>query len=495
MATMRGKPSYFLSFFGAICVASSTCLSASAQAATPGPADEPAMVLHVESREAVIDVVARDHENLPITNLTANEFEVYEVPKHGGKIPRRILYLRTIDPERKNLEEESSGGFHVSSGAVCALDAAVHYQIAMQASSEPGYHTVLVKTTRPHVSLTFRRQYYVGHTRENATQADLKKLVTPTALQEAACYHPLTQPTLAITAKVLEAPGGTTTRYAVVIKPESLGQIGIEGAIPRVQLDFGMCVFDEDGEVADYLHSTVDHQMNAGDIARMPEHGFVSFLDAPGPEPPVLARLAVLDRSTGNLGVVDVSRPLPIAVQSKVKKQPRLIGDIRVFGSVTPSENAFCGDVYELPVGFYSLYNLGEVDPVASLYTNTLNVPNQDITRMGGIPGVTHNSLWFGIDYYGKFYVAEPGEYLFELQSDDGSRLEIDSHILIDLDGVHPVARQTATITLSAGWHSIHVPYFQGPPTSLALVLSIQPPGESMRPFNLNEFVPPPANP
>ena len=49
---------------------------------------------------------------------------------------------------------------------------------------------------------------------------------------------------------------------------------------------------------------------------------------------------------------------------------------------------------------------------------------------------------------------------------------------------------QTATTTLSAGWHSIHVPYFQGPPLALALVLCIQPPGEAMRPFNLNEFVP-----
>jgi hypothetical protein len=108
---------------------------------------------------------------------------------------------------------------------------------------------------------------------------------------------------------------------------------------------------------------------------------------------------------------------------------------------------------------------------------------------------VTHRSLWFGIDYYGKFYVTKPGDYLFELQSDDGSRLEIDNRAIIDLDGVHPVAKQTAQTALSAGWHSIHVPYFQGPPTALALVLSIQPPGEPMRVFNLNEFAAPAAQP
>jgi hypothetical protein len=480
----------------ALCVISLPCRSARAQAVPSGKEDESAMVLHVESREAVIDVVARDRRNLPIGDLAANEFAVYEVPRHGGKMPRSIQYLRIIDPERKDQERDSAGGFHVSSGAVCALDATVHYQIAIQASSQPGYHTVLVKTTRPHVSLTFRRQYYVGHTRENATPEDLKKLVNPTVLQEATCNHPLTPPTLAITAKVFDAPGSNITRYALVIKPESLNDIGINGAIPRVQLDFGMCVFDAAGEVAHYLHSTVDHQLNAADLARLPEHGFVSFLESPGPEPPALARLAVLDRNTGNLGVVDVSRPLPITVQmGQAGKKRKLIGDIRAFGAATPSENAFCGDVYELPSGASSIYELGALDPVASLYTNTLNVPNQDITRMGGIPGVTHTSVWFGVDYYGKFYVTKAGDYLFELQSDDGARLEIDDHLLIDLDGIHAVERQTAATALTSGWHSIHVPYFQGPPTALALVLNIQPPGESMHPFNLNEFVPPAARP
>ena len=267
--------------------------------------------------------------------------------------------------------------------------------------------------------------------------------------------------------------------------------IGITGPFRRVRLDFGMCVFDANGEVATYLHSSVDRQMNEADIARQQNHGFVSLLDIPGKEAPVLARLAVLDRSTGNLGIVDVSRPQSIVAQkSHARKKKKLIGDIRAFGSVTPSENAFCGDVYELPEGTNSLSAFRNLDPVGSIYTNTLDVPNQDITHMGGIPGATHSSLWFGIDYYGKFYVTKPGEYLFELQSDDGSHLEIDNRLLIEMDGIHPVTKQTGLTTLSTGWHSIHVPYFQGPPVALALVLRIQPPGESMRPFNLNEFVP-----
>lgn len=493
---MLGRLFVFVPIFGMVCLISLAGVCARAQGLSSGQGSDSGIVLHIDSREAVIDLVARDHHNLPISDLAAGEFQVYEVSKRGEKIARRILYLRTIDPEQKNKEEDPTSGFQVSSGAVCALDAVAHYQIAIPASPEPGFHRILVRTTRAHVSLSFRKQYYVGRTRENAAPNDLKKLVTREALKEAACYHPLTPPTLAITAEVLDAPGGNSTRYAVAIKPESLGNIGINGAAPRVQLDFGMCVFDADGEVTRYLHSRVDHQLNASDVAHLQSHGFVSFLEAPGPTPPALVRLAILDRNTGNLGVVDVSRPLSIQAQAvPAQKKRKLIGDIRAFGSVTPGENTFCGDVYELPKGTGYLYELQELDPVGSVYTNTLDIPNEDITRIGGIPGITHSSVWFGIDYYGKFYVTKPGDYQFEIQSDDGSRLEIDNSVVIDLDGVHQVDQQTATVTLAAGWHSIRVSYFQGPPTALALVLSVMPPGESKRPFNLNEFVPPATKP
>jgi hypothetical protein len=53
----------------------------------------------------------------------------------------------------------------------------------------------------------------------------------------------------------------------------------------------------------------------------------------------------------------------------------------------------------------------------------------------------------------------------------------------------------TGKINLSAGRHTIHVPYFQGSPPGVALILTIKPPGESTRPFNLSEFAPPQTTP
>lgn len=462
-----------------------------AQTDSPNKANEPAMIFHVEAREAVIDVVAHDHQGAPVADMRPEEFQVYEVAEHGNKITRPVRSLSIVDPEQRTGDEGPKNRFRVSSGAVCALNAAVHYQIAILSSPHPGYHALQIKATRAHVDLTYRRQYYVGFTTESVTPRDLKKLVTPEALQEAACYHPLTTPTLAMTARVLDVTGGTATRFAAIIKPESLSLVGFSDTRSSLQLDFGMCIFDAHGEVTSYLHSSSDRVVDEAERSRILEHGLVNLLDIPGNAPPVLARLAVLDRMTGNLGIVDIARPLSVPQQlEEEKKRASLTGDIRGFGSVTPSENAFCGDVYELPVRSTSLTGFRDLDPVASLYANTLDVPNQNIMRMGGIPGITHSSLWFGIDYYGKFYVSKRGDYVFELESDDGARLEIDNKRLIDLDGVHHVIGDRAKVVLSVGWHSIHVPYFQGPPTSLALILRIQPPGESMRTFNLNEFIP-----
>ncbi len=160
---------------------------------------------------------------------------------------------------------------------------------------------------------------------------------------------------------------------------------------------------------------------------------------------------------------------------------------------ITPRENDFCGDVYELSSGASQLPDFWNMEPVGSIYTDKLEVWDQDIDQADGIPGATHTNLWFGIDYYGEFYVTKPGEYAFELQADDGAKLEIDNQPLIDLDGIHPVSAKTAHVNLAVGPHTIHVPYFQGTPTRLALVLQVKPPGEGMRVFNITEFAPPKA--
>ena len=138
------------------------------------------------------------------------------------------------------------------------------------------------------------------------------------------------------------------------------------------------------------------------------------------------------------------------------------------------------------------LPHFDKLTPVGSIYATELNVPRRDFTE--GFPGVTDRFEWFAIDYTGKFWIGKPGEYRWELTSDDGSMLFIDDKPVIDNGGLHAAVTLTGLTQLSGGIHTIRVPYFQGIKYQVALVLKIAGPGENFRVFSTEEFKPP-ANP
>jgi outer membrane protein OmpA-like peptidoglycan-associated protein len=109
-----------------------------------------------------------------------------------------------------------------------------------------------------------------------------------------------------------------------------------------------------------------------------------------------------------------------------------------------------------------------------------------------GFPGITDRFAWFGILYTGRFFIEVPGEYGWQLQSDDGSRLWIDGKQVIDFDGVHGFGSKAAQVQLIEGPHDIRLWYFQGPPTSIGLVLKVRAPGAAaFKIFNLADFAGP----
>jgi hypothetical protein len=78
--------------------------------------------------------------------------------------------------------------------------------------------------------------------------------------------------------------------------------------------------------------------------------------------------------------------------------------------------------------------------------------------------------------------------YKFRLLSDDGSKLYIDSILIIDNDGTHAPKSITGEIYLSPGTYPIRVDYFQGPKMQIALQLFVTLPGEEERLFDLKDF-------
>jgi hypothetical protein len=163
---------------------------------------------------------------------------------------------------------------------------------------------------------------------------------------------------------------------------------------------------------------------------------------------------------------------------------------IPTFGTTVVISSGLCGHIYEIPRDTSWLPRFSKLKPVGTIYTTTLNVPSRNFSE--GFPGVTQRSEWFAIDYTGKFWIQKPGKYRFALNSDDGSKLYIDNHVVIDNDGIHPAVTETGERKLKTGIHRIRVSYFQGPRLQVALVLAVAPPGEGWRIFNTDDFKPPP---
>ncbi|HEY6373650.1 MAG TPA: PA14 domain-containing protein [Candidatus Sulfotelmatobacter sp.] len=73
---------------------------------------------------------------------------------------------------------------------------------------------------------------------------------------------------------------------------------------------------------------------------------------------------------------------------------------------------------------------------MAPIYTTSLGVYSRFFTL--GIPGVTSRTEWFGVNYWGIFGVDRSGQYQFDLLSDDGAKVYVDSKLIVSDDTLHP---------------------------------------------------------
>jgi hypothetical protein len=148
------------------------------------------------------------------------------------------------------------------------------------------------------------------------------------------------------------------------------------------------------------------------------------------------------------------------------------------------------GQIYAIKEDTKKLPDFKKLQPIGTVYTYSLAIPPRDFSE--GFPGLPDRVEWFAIDYTGRFWIANPGLYRFILTSDDGSCLYIDDKKIIDNDGVHPPESAANIVNLKPGLHEMRVSYFQGPRQEVALMLDVVGPDGIQRPFNTQDFRPPP---
>src|SRR5262245_51815977 len=88
--------------------------------------------------------------------------------------------------------------------------------------------------------------------------------------------------------------------------------------------------------------------------------------------------------------------------------------------------------------------------------TPALTAPHDDVS-LAAIEASWGSALpqIFSARWFGYLAVPEAGDYTFALTSDDGSRLWIDGHLVVDNRGRHAAITKTGTVHLENGSHPV----------------------------------------
>ncbi len=174
----------------------------------------------------------------------------------------------------------------------------------------------------------------------------------------------------------------------------------------------------------------------------------------------------------------------PTPVELQTPQPPPVQPPPNVFGYEKPVLGCFEGQVFELAPNTQKLpKSYDSLTPKSVLYACEWNIAPRSWDQ--GFPGIEQRFEWFAIRYAGTFRTAEAGEYDFHISSDDGARLVIDGHPVVDNDGQHPPKSAHGKVQLPAGDHLMVLEYFQGPRYQINLQLWVTPPGKSEELFTV----------
>jgi hypothetical protein len=191
----------------------------------------------------------------------------------------------------------------------------------------------------------------------------------------------------------------------------------------------------------------------------------------------------------------------PVVITAVLKADPSVSGSVtikvlpstQVFARCTRGNVAFpiLAHVYQINTTATALpdfANASQARKVLTVCMDKYAVAPRNFTE--GFPDVPDLVEWFALQTTTTLVVPVAGDYVFQLNSDDGSRLALDGKVVIDNDGLHQafgpgpddsqtVGLKEATVRLTAGDHPLSLDYFQGPKFRIALELKWKKPGSS----------------
>jgi hypothetical protein len=124
--------------------------------------------------------------------------------------------------------------------------------------------------------------------------------------------------------------------------------------------------------------------------------------------------------------------------------------------SAAELEPGLQGEYFDLGSNVEEFPKLDGKKPALTRTDKTINFRSTGPT----FPG-TKLDNHFAIRWTGKIKIPKDSNYMFFLESDDGSRLVIDGKTVVDNGGLHEMQTETGSADLKAGEHDIRVDYFE----------------------------------
>ena len=207
-----------------------------------------------------MEVVARDHHNQPVNDLTQTDFELFEGTRKAAATEKPLSGFRRIDPDSEQANPQGSlQTVLLPLGGRCDIRSTIHYELAFHPTKwTGGYHVITVATKRRGINLSYRSQYYVALS-DTGTHGYPQTVENLNGiLLGAACYHGNVPASLSLSATEIQSHSTAELSYGVTILPASLETAGIQRAASHVQLDYGVCSFSQSGRVLGYWHFSED---------------------------------------------------------------------------------------------------------------------------------------------------------------------------------------------------------------------------------------------
>ena len=173
------------------------------------------------------------------------------------------------------------------------------------ANWEGEFHRIVVKTTHPGVSLSYRRGYYSAAGMKETDSKDEAKLADR-ELKQAACADLLTSTALLVVARSMPADKPDQAKYFMAIDPKLLtfapGASG--GRVLRV--NSAVCTFDKKGKALQYFSDRTEQAVTDEEFSKMTAHAVPHAIQVPLAPDVTRVRLVVRDSGSGAMGSVDV---------------------------------------------------------------------------------------------------------------------------------------------------------------------------------------------